>query len=129
MTPEPRPPSRRSRRRLRRPRELVAEELPQQRIVRQLRAGRLHAPLDLTVTTAGAICSTSGAYESADAPIVRAGAPAGAARECRGGRRRKRSAPMAEALQPISDPVRSSAPADSPALRRTRPAPGTAGSG
>ena len=47
---------------------------------------------DVTVTTAGAICSTSGAYESAEAPIVRlARPPARQSRRWAPGRRRRRA--------------------------------------
>ena len=74
--------------------ELVAEELPEQRVVRQLRAGHPDAAFGLDGHDRRRDCSTSGAYESAGAPIVRAIAAAGAATAAAG--RPARAGPMAE---------------------------------
>src|SRR3954451_6018567 len=70
------------------------------------------------VTTAGAVCSTTGAYESPPAPIVRAAAVSGAIAAALVGAAATLPTPDPAAVQPTSDPVKRSAAAAAPILAR-----------
>src|SRR4051794_41860186 len=79
------------------------------------------------VTTAGAVCSTTGAYESPPAPMVRAAADSGAIAAARVGAAATLPTPDPAAVQPTSEPVKRSAAAAAPILARNAGARRAAG--